>query len=209
MLPSFRHYLKFIDMDAEFDAAGFTKKMGAAFKMSAKNREGCESSRAPQGVSFVLTIWEDTDFLAAGGPNNYSWNVIRSQADEMLFRHAAKSGAKTFEGVKVLSVGFDQNTANGGTDDPSSDGPSRPVSASWQKKADGSSGTINFDYIVDATGRNGLLNTKYLKNRTYNKALKNVANWAYFTGAGKYGTGTTRENSPFFEALRGMTAALA
>jgi hypothetical protein len=32
-----------------------------------------------------------TDFLAAGGPQNYSWNVIRSEADELLFRHAGKS----------------------------------------------------------------------------------------------------------------------
>lgn len=58
---------------------------------------------------------------------------------------------------------------------------------------------------MDASGRVGILNAKYLKNRSYNKALKNVASWAYFTGAGRYGTGTKRENAPFFEALRGMS----
>lgn len=124
--------------------------------------------------------------------------MIRSEADELIFRHAAKSGAKTFEGIKINSVEFDQS--NGYTD---SELPGRPVSASWTNKSDGTSGVVKFDYIVDATGRVGLLNTKYLKNRHYNKALKNVANWAYFKGGGMYGSGTSRENSPFFEALRG------
>ncbi|KAI0472609.1 hypothetical protein GGR56DRAFT_697116 [Xylariaceae sp. FL0804] len=184
MLPSFRHYLKFIDLDSEFDSKGFTKKLGAAFKMSPRNREGY------------------TDFLAAGGPDNYSWNVIRSEADEMLFRHAAKSGANTFEGVKVTSISFQAPLSVNGNAAEFGDYPGRPVSASWSRKGDGATGSIEFDYVVDATGRNGLINTKYLKNRHYNKSLKNVANWAYFKGAGKYGKGSSRENSPLFEALR-------
>ncbi|KAK3324861.1 hypothetical protein B0H66DRAFT_470293 [Apodospora peruviana] len=182
MLPSFRHYLKFIELDSAFDNFGFTKKVGAAFKMNPKNREGF------------------TDFLAVGGPNNYSWNVIRSQADELIFRHAAKCGAKTFEGVKVNSVNFDQPASNG--DAKGADSVGKPVSAVWTRKADGTTGTIKFDYIVDASGRVGLLNTKYLKDRHYNKSLKNVANWAYYKGAGLYGEGTKRANVPFFEALR-------
>jgi flavine halogenase len=135
--------------------------------------------------------------------------VIRSEADEMIFRHAGKSGAKIFDGVKVNSVDFvsTNGTANGtanGTVNGALLDPGRPVSASYTKKADGTTGVIKFDYIVDASGRAGLLNTKYLKNRHYNKALKNVANWAYFKGAGLYGEGTKRANAPFFEALRGM-----
>ena len=42
MLPSFAHYLKFIDLYDEFDKFGFTKKVGAAFKMNPKNQEGCK-----------------------------------------------------------------------------------------------------------------------------------------------------------------------
>lgn len=42
MLPSFRHYLKFVDLHTKFDDHGFTIKNGAAFKMSAENREGCK-----------------------------------------------------------------------------------------------------------------------------------------------------------------------
>ena len=43
MLPSFRHYLKFVDLHTKFDEHGFTVKNGAAFKMSPQNREGCKS----------------------------------------------------------------------------------------------------------------------------------------------------------------------
>ena len=137
----------------------------------------------------------------------------------MIFQHANKSGAKTFDGVKVDSVEFipmdgtANDATNGATNgamnsssEPVLPNPGRPVSASYTKKSDGTKGVIKFDYIVDASGRVGILNTKYLKNRSYNKALKNVANWAYYTGAGRYGTGTKRENAPFFEALRGMCA---
>ena len=81
--------------------------------------------------------------------------------------------------------------------------PGRPVSASWSRK-DGSSGVIEFEYLVDASGRAGLVSTKYLKNRKNNQALKNIANWGYWKGAGKYGQGTSREGVPFFEALTGM-----
>ena len=115
----------------------------------------------------------------------------------MLFRHAANSGAKAFDGVKVNSVAF--------ATPPSSDSaPGRPVSASYARKSDGLSGVIEFDYIIDASGRTGVLNTKYLKNRMYNQGLKNVANWAYWRTTSKYGEGTPRENSPYFEALTGM-----
>ncbi|KAL5048204.1 hypothetical protein BDW71DRAFT_178132 [Aspergillus fruticulosus] len=188
MLPSFRHYLKFIDLDGAFDGYGFTKKVGAAFKMNPVNREG----------------W--TDFLAAGGPNNYSWNVIRSESDELLFRHAGKSGAAIFDGVKVTDIQFaSSNGHSNGTVNGNANGtlpnPGRAVSATYVCKADGTTGTIQFDYLVDASGRAGLINTKYLKNRHYNTALKNVANWAYYRNAGRYGDGTKRANSPFFEAL--------
>ena len=121
-----------------------------------------------------------------------------------MFRHAGECGAKIFDGVKVNSIEF---TPTNGEISSDSWLPNigRPVSASWSTKP-GASGSIKFDYLVDASGRNGVLSTKYLRNRTYSKALKNIANWAYFTGAGVYGEGTDRAGVPFFEALRGKTS---
>ncbi|KAJ5098538.1 hypothetical protein N7532_005539 [Penicillium argentinense] len=183
MLASMRHLLRFIDLDEAFDKYGFVKK----------------DVKAPPypGICPVLTNFIDTDFIAAGGPENYAWNVVRSEADNLMFQHAAKCGAKTFDAVKVKSIEFD------------ADGPSelgRPASASYVRKVEANgdqvTGVIAFDYIVDASGRLGMLSTKYLKNRRYNQSLKNVAHWGYWCGATPYAQGTPRENSPFFEALQ-------
>ncbi|GFG19494.1 tryptophan 2-halogenase [Aspergillus udagawae] len=171
MLPSFRHFLRYIDLDSTFLDHGFTQKNGAAFKVVQGKREGY------------------TDFISAGGPNNFTWNVIRSEADYLMFQHARSGGAKVFDGVRVNDIDFDDKT-------------SHPVRASYTQKATGTKGTINFRYLVDASGRAGLVNTKYMKNRTYNKALKNVAHWGYWRGTKPYQEGMERENSPFFEALK-------
>lgn len=148
----------------------------------------------------------DTNFTEIHGPEGYTWNVVRSESDELLFRHAAKCGAKAFEEVKVTALDFE----------PSPDGdfasipkdakvinPGRPVSANWSLK-DGSTGTIKFDYLIDATGRAGITATKYLKNRRVNAGLKNLAIWGYYKNNTVWAKGTDRENQPFFEGMRGM-----
>ncbi|KIM95580.1 hypothetical protein OIDMADRAFT_133494 [Oidiodendron maius Zn] len=185
MLPSLRHFLRFIELDDVFMAHGFFRKNGAAFKLNQKNREGY------------------TDFLSAGGPQNFTWNVIRSESDDLMFRHAGKSGAKTFEGVKVTSIDFASRPMD--PIDSAETISECPVSASYERKSDGKAGKIKFDYIVDASGRAGILSTKYLKNRKYNKALKNIAFWGYWTRTGSYGLGTNRAYSPYFEALKDET----
>ncbi|KAI2627784.1 hypothetical protein GGR54DRAFT_636906 [Hypoxylon sp. NC1633] len=183
MLPSIRHFLRFIDLDREFDSYGFRIKNGATFKLN-------------HSMPDVYT-----DFVAAGGSQGYAYNVVRSEADEIIFRHAGKSGARIFDGVKVQSLEFEQCSIN----DPSGEipNPGRPVSAAWACKENGTSGTINFDYLVDASGRAGIMSTKYLKNRKYNEGtqLKNVATWGYWENGGTYGVGTYREGCPYFEAL--------
>ncbi|KAK6078946.1 hypothetical protein SCUP234_05872 [Seiridium cupressi] len=183
MLPTIRHYLRFIDLEPEFDKHGFTKSVGAAFKF---NQAG------PIGF---------TNFLL-GGSDNLAWNVVRSEGDELLFRHAGKSGAKAFDGVTVTSIDFaPSNGANGSA----VHSPGKPISASWFKKEDGTSGVINFSYIIDATGRAGLLSTKYLKNRHYNSAINKSVSWAYFKNASKYGEGTEQADVPLYEGMRDET----
>ncbi|KAF7562620.1 hypothetical protein G7046_g1523 [Stylonectria norvegica] len=183
MLASIRHLLRFVELDEKFDKYGFLKKPGAAFKLNPRKREGY------------------TDFLAAGGPDNYAWNVIRSESDNLMFQHAGESGAKIFDAVKVNTIEFE----NGGTtveEGAENLNPGRPIAATYTIKETKETGRIEFDYVVDAGGRVGLLSTKYMKNRKYNQGLKNVANWSYFKGTNPYAPGTTRENSPFFEALQ-------
>jgi flavine halogenase len=144
--------------------------------------------------------------VAAGGDEGYAYNVVRSEADELIFKHAGKSGAKIFDNVKVDALEFEPSALPASPDrDCILPDPGRPVSAMWTHKKNGSKGTIHFDYLVDASGRAGIMSTKYLKNRKYNDAsqLKNVANWGYWEGGGTYGVGTPREGAPYFEALTG------
>ncbi|KAF2128241.1 FAD/NAD(P)-binding domain-containing protein [Dothidotthia symphoricarpi CBS 119687] len=181
MLPSLRHFLRFIDLDDTFVAHGFYKKIGAAFVLNNKDPAY-------------------TDFVGAGGPNGYSWNVIRSEADDLIFRHAGKSGAQIFDGVKVSAIEFAPHEGPSTADEKTQD-PGRPVSATWTRKEDSTTGVIKFDYLIDASGRVGVMSTKYLKNRHFNQGLKNVASWGYWQGAGRYGVGTPEEGVPYFEAL--------
>ncbi|KAK0648450.1 hypothetical protein B0T16DRAFT_408212 [Cercophora newfieldiana] len=182
MLPSLRHFFRFVgDLDDTFVAHGFYKKIGAAFVLNNKDPAY-------------------TDFIGAGGPNAYSWNVIRSESDHLIFKHANKCGAQVFDGVKVSDIQFAPHDGPSTADDKTLD-PGRPVSATWTRKEDGATGTIKFDYIVDASGRVGIISTKHLKNRHFNSGLKNVASWGYWKGAGRYGVGTPQEGVPYFEAL--------
>ncbi|KAJ7482206.1 hypothetical protein B0H11DRAFT_2232430 [Mycena galericulata] len=168
MLPSLRLFLRFIDAEQKVEAHGFQKKPGAAILFNQWKREGY------------------TDF----GKNNHSWNVVRSEFDEILLRHAQESGAKVYEEHKVVELAFAE-----GSD-------FRPTSAIFTTPA-GEARSITFDYLVDASGRAGIMSTKYLKNRHMNETLKNIACWGYWTGADMYAPGTDRENSPWFEALTG------
>lgn len=149
----------------------------------------------PSGPADLLL---DTDFLAAGGPDGYAWNLLRSESDELLFRHAGACGAHIFGETKADTVQFEQTAG-----DVKANQPGRPVSATWARK-DGTSGSVSFKYLVDASGRRGIVSTKYLNNRTFNPNFKNVANWGYWKSDKLYGVGTHMEGSPYFEGLEGM-----
>ncbi|UNI18514.1 Tryptophan halogenase [Purpureocillium takamizusanense] len=150
----------------------------------------------------------DTDFIAAGGPEGYAWNLVRSESDHLLFKHAGTCGAHIFDAIKVDKIRvepFPSETSH--TSDEMWEGskvvqPGRPVSATWVSKEGGGTGTIAFEYLIDASGRHGILSTKYLKSRKFNRNFKNMASWAYWRSDSLYGVGTHMEGAPYFEALQ-------
>ncbi|KAI5456848.1 hypothetical protein BGZ63DRAFT_365921 [Mariannaea sp. PMI_226] len=176
LLPSMKYFLNFIGLYEKFDSHGFLHKNGATFKFNSKN----------PGY---------TDFLAAGGAGNHAWNVIRSEADHILFKHTGESGANVFDGVKVTDITFQQLSD---VKDVLETSIGRPISASWSRKETGATGTIRYKYLVDASGRAGLVSTKYMKNRKFNQGLKSMAIWCYWKSAGTYGPG---KGDPFSEAI--------
>ncbi|KAK7017828.1 FAD/NAD P-binding domain-containing protein [Favolaschia claudopus] len=172
LLPSCRPFLKFIDAEEKIKNYGFADKPGGAVKLNQHKREGY------------------TNFIA-DSPDNGSWNVVRSEFDEILLRHATECGVNVCEGVKVKNIKFNDDT---------------PVAAEWEAK-DGAEGTMDFDYVVDASGRHGLISTRYLRNRHFNSSLRNVACWGYWKNTSKYAPEgfPDRNNAPWFEAMTDET----
>ncbi|KAK0504547.1 hypothetical protein EDD18DRAFT_1125355 [Armillaria luteobubalina] len=197
LIPSVRHYLRFIGAEDKLANHGFVRKPGAALKFMQHAEEGY------------------TDFVAIGHNNN-AWNVDRSEFDSLLMNHSRTCGAAVYELTRVNSLTFSQidpsrpisaswtHTPPPGPISPpaspkvSRDGTDSPEILSEPIKF---TGTTTFNYLVDASGRAGVMSTKYLKNRHFNQSLKNVAVWGYWKGVGTYGVGTKKEGSPWFEAL--------
>ncbi|KAF8166309.1 FAD/NAD-binding domain-containing protein [Mycena galopus ATCC 62051] len=167
MLPSMRGYLRFIDLDDTIMKHGFLPKPGAAFKL----------------VHGMPHTW--TDFSEMGADNS-TWNMIRSEMDELFLRHAEKQGAKVFEDTRVESIDFRGEPAS-----------SRPIAANWVRK-DGSTGNGS---LMPPVGRESCR----LKDRHFRESLRNVAVWGYWKDVKRWEEGTRRACSGWFEALTDET----
>jgi flavin-dependent dehydrogenase len=112
--------------------------------------------------------WE-VRFNALGDGTPNAWQVVRSEFDQLLLDHARSLGVHVHEGVAVRELEFAGE---------------RPVAARWSPTKDPEAGgRISFDFLIDASGRGGVLSTRYLKSRRFHDVFRNVAAWAYWTGA--------------------------
>jgi flavin-dependent dehydrogenase len=91
------------------------------------------------------------------GIPTYSYQVIRSEFDDIMLKNAAEQGADVYQNVKVAKVNFDG---------------SRAVSADYHDGESKSSGTIQFKYVVDCSGRNGVIGNEHLRARRYHHVFK-------------------------------------
>jgi flavin-dependent dehydrogenase len=100
-----------------------------------------------------------------------TWQVVRSEFDEMMLRNAAEQGVDVHEGTRVLDVLFDGTRATG------------------VRIADehGVERTISADVIVDASGQSSMIMSR-LGLRAWDPVLKKAAIWTYWKGAER-GTG--------------------
>ena len=124
---------------------------------------------AKWGVEFCSPQHSHTTFVEFGDAwdkcQPMAWQVRRDAFDEILFRNAAASGARTLEGCQVRQVQFD---AEGAT-----------VQAVLD---DGSTQRWRARFVIDASGRDTLLATQNQwkqKNRQHNSA----ALYGHFRGA--------------------------
>lgn len=147
LLPSCLPVLDLMGVREKVEAQGFQKKHGAFYAWGTEK-------------------WE-LNFKELYG-TEYSWQVVRSEFDQLLLEHARSEGVDVHEGVSVRRVNFDGD---------------RAVSAAWERTDRSAEGVVAFDYVIDASGRAGLLATKHHHSRRIHEVFKNVALWGYWKTA--------------------------
>jgi flavin-dependent dehydrogenase len=104
-----------------------------------------------------------------------TWQVRRSQFDEMMLRNADRHGVDVREGCRVLEVLFEGDGAA-----------ARARGVRVQDEA-GVVRTIEADVVVDASGQGATIQSR-LGLRDWDRELKKAAVWSYWKGAAR-GTG--------------------
>ena len=97
----------------------------------------------------------------------YSYQVRRSEFDEILFRNATRKGAQALEGCRVTGVEFNDKGAR--------------VSG---RHEDGREVTWDARFVVDASGRDTLLANQFAIKRR-NKQHNSAAIFGHFSGASR------------------------
>jgi flavin-dependent dehydrogenase len=100
-----------------------------------------------------------------------TWQVVRSEFDEMMLRNAAEQGVDVHEGTRVLDVLFDGERAKG-------------VRVQDER---GGVREVTADVVVDASGQGSMIMSR-LGLRDWDPVLKKAAIWSYWKDAER-GTG--------------------
>jgi len=95
-----------------------------------------------------------------------TWQVLRSEFDQMMLDNAREHGVEVFEGARVLDVLLEGDRARG----------VRVVDGEGRERG------IHSQVVVDASGQSSLIASR-LKLRVTDPELKKGALWTYFEGA--------------------------
>jgi flavin-dependent dehydrogenase len=98
--------------------------------------------------------------------SSQTWQVRRSEFDQLLLKNAVEHGVQVHEGARVLEVLFEGKRAVG----------------IKVRLADGTLRTIKADVVVDAGGQSSLLIDK-VGERQWDPVLQKSALWTYWKGA--------------------------
>ncbi|HAN98066.1 MAG TPA: NAD(P)/FAD-dependent oxidoreductase [Planctomycetaceae bacterium] len=98
--------------------------------------------------------------------SSQTWQVVRSEFDQMMLDNAREHGVDVTEEARVLDVDFDGDRATG-------------VQVRFR---DGDRQTVRAQVVVDATGQSGLIQNR-LGLRVWDPVLNKGAIWTYFRGA--------------------------
>jgi flavin-dependent dehydrogenase len=149
LIPETYWVLKRLNMLPKMQQSPFVKKYSVQFV----NAEGRES--AP------FYFWDNKPHECS-----QTWQVVRSEFDQMMLNNAREHGVDAREGVRVHEVLFEGDRAVGVR----------------IKEDDGSFREVRARVVVDASGQNGLLMNK-LRLRIWDPTLNKGAIWTYWEGA--------------------------
>jgi flavin-dependent dehydrogenase len=109
-----------------------------------------------------------------------TWQVVRSEFDQMMLENAREHGVTAHEGVRVVDVLFDPPAPPGAPSTSLSAG-GRAVGVTIQEDG-GKRRDVHAKVVVDASGQAGLIQNR-LRLRVWDPVLNKGAIWTYWKGA--------------------------
>ena len=149
LIPETYWVLRRLDMLPKMKASRFVKKHSVQFV------------NASGKLSAPFYFWDNKPHECS-----QTWQVVRSEFDQMMLDNAREHGVEVHEGVRVLDVLFEGDRAVGVT----------------VRGEDGSVRDVRAKVIVDASGQVGLLQNR-LRLRVWDPLLNKGAIWTYWQGA--------------------------
>jgi len=149
LIPETYWVLKRLGMLPKMQASHFVKKYSVQFV------------NASGKLSAPFYFWDNKPHECS-----QTWQVVRSEFDQMLLENAREHGASAHEGVRVFDVIFEGDRAAGVT----------------IREDDGTLREVRAKVIVDASGQAGLIQNR-LRLRVWDPILNKGAIWTYWEGA--------------------------
>jgi flavin-dependent dehydrogenase len=149
LIPETYWVLKRLNMLPKMQASHFVKKYSVQFV------------NASGKLSAPFYFWDNKPHECS-----QTWQVVRSEFDQMLLQNAREHGASAHEGVRVVDVIFDGDRAAGVT----------------IREEDGTRREVRAKVVVDASGQAGLIQNR-LRLRVWDPVLNKGAIWTYWEGA--------------------------
>jgi flavin-dependent dehydrogenase len=150
LIPETYWVLKRLGMLPKMQASHFVKKYSVQFV------------NASGKLSAPFYFWDNKPHECS-----QTWQVVRSEFDQMMLENAREHGVAAHEGVRVVDVRFDATGRAVGVTIQDGDGRRRDVDAK---------------VVVDASGQAGLIQNR-LRLRVWDPVLNKGAIWTYWRGA--------------------------